>query len=157
MCTPSTERADPFSVSSSCRANTMVGRLCWSFNRPATIPITPWWNASSNSTMAFGTSPSRSSEASVSSACCFMSCSMVLRCWLSLSSSTAIARACMASLHNKHSMPAAISSSLPAALSLGPTTNPRSDAVILAACRWATSSIAVIPGRQRPARIRCNP
>src|SRR5450830_526801 len=124
--------------------------------RDARIPITPWCHSGSNRHKPYGIDSSGKSLSWARASRC-MPCSMDLRSWFMPSSCAAISRAAAKSVVSRHSMPRLISSRRPAALSRGPRIKPRSVEVMRAWSRLATSRIALIPGRARPARMRSRP
>ena len=74
ICTPSIDLAEPLIwIPSSSAANTILGRWNCSFKRPATIPITPWCQCSSNITNVAGKCCwSNCNFSSSTKACCFI-------------------------------------------------------------------------------------
>ena len=156
---PAILRHDPLSVSASPWANTNAGRCHFSLIREATMPTTPWCQSGWYKHTHLGITLSwlASRRVKILLACCCISAS-ILRLWALRSSNSWASWLAICSLSlNKHSMPKLMSSSLPAALSRGPTLKPKSEACRLWCWRFATFNKANKPGLTLPARMRANP
>ena len=156
-CTPGTERPEPLSRPSAPRANTKVGRCSASFTRPARMPTTPSWKASSNSASAAGASPAGRAAAKSASARSRMSASTARRSRLMASRRCASSSASAGSSARRHSMPRRMSVRRPAALMRGPMAKPKSALPARAGSRPATWNSARTPGCICPARMRLRP
>ena len=156
---PVSDLPEPRNSSFSAGANTIAGRLKRSLRREATMPTTPWCQASFHKQILERAAKSCCSSclAKWARAVSCMPLSITRRSRLMRSSSLAIVCASTGSSVSKRRIPSVISAKRPAALSRGPSAKPKSKALAFMGSRAAALKRAVIPSWQLPFCIRRKP